>query len=206
MDPENWLPLPNFLEVNENKIREGGPNVALDLRVAIYREMPFFKEVCDLLEKEAAPPVAANETVISTEADEQPMEISVVPTVHELGAISGIGSRNEQIPGTSKRLPEPSNTPSPTRKKANLKTDSPVARLLSKNTLNKLAKTARSKLFRTFPGNPDMPDTSAITDDALESIIQLEKAFQAVTTHAQRFVRTISFPLDLTNKLITTHK
>ena len=46
-----------------------------------------------------------------------------------------------------------------------------------------------------------MPDTSAITDDVLESIIQSRKAFQAVTTHAQRFVRTISFPLDLTNKL-----
>ena len=46
-----------------------------------------------------------------------------------------------------------------------------------------------------------MPDTSAITDDVLESIIQSEKAFQAVTTHARRFVRTISFRLDLTNKL-----
>ena len=98
--------------MNENKIREGDPNVALDLRVAIYREMSFFKEVCDLLEKEAAPPVAANETVISTETDEQPMEVNVVPTVYELGATSGIKSRNKQIPGTSKRLPEPGNTPS----------------------------------------------------------------------------------------------
>ena len=51
-DSENWLPLPNYSGVNESKNREEDPNVAKDLRVAIYREMSFFKEVCDLLESE----------------------------------------------------------------------------------------------------------------------------------------------------------
>ena len=69
------------------------------LTVAIYREMSFFKEVCNLLESKAAPHVAANETVISRETDEQPMEVSVVPTIHELRAATETESRCEPIPG-----------------------------------------------------------------------------------------------------------
>ena len=150
--------------------------------------------MCGLLEREAAPPVAAHETVNSTETEEQPMEVNVVPTIHELSAATGTESHSELIPGTSKRLPEqPVNTPSPTRKKANLMTDSAVLRLLSKNTLDKLAKPARLKLYRTFQKITDMSDTSAVIDDVLDSIIQWEKAFLAITTHAQRFV-TNFFP------------
>ena len=61
LSPENWVPLPNFLEVNENRIREGDPNVALDLRIAIYKEMPFFREIFSVVEEETAPPVAAHD-------------------------------------------------------------------------------------------------------------------------------------------------
>ena len=102
---------------------------------------------------------------------------------------------------SSKRMPEPGDTPSPTRKKANVKTDSPTMRLLSKNTLNKLAKTARSKLYKKFQKNPDMPDPNTISDEVLETIIQSERAYQAITTHAQRFARVVSSPLDLIGKL-----
>ena len=99
--------------------------MAQDLRIAIYRELPFFKEVCDLLESETDPPVAANETVVSTETEERPMETSIVPTVHELNAVARVEEdRGELTPSTSfKRLPEPGDTPSPTRNKANIKTD-----------------------------------------------------------------------------------
>ena len=102
LDSENWLPLPNFLEVNENRIREGDPNVARDLRIAIYRERPFFKEVCDLLESEKVPPVAANETVVSTETEEVPMETRTMRTVHELNAVARVEEgRGEMTPSTS---------------------------------------------------------------------------------------------------------
>ena len=87
------------------------------------------------------------------------------------------------------------------RKKVNLKQDSPVTKLVSKNTLTRLARSAKSKLYKPFPGNPDMPDLNAMTDERIEEIIQSERAYQQVTTQLQRFVRVITVPLDSTNKL-----
>ena len=83
LNPENWVPLPNFLEVNENRIREGDPNVAKVLRLAIYRELSCFQEAYRLLDREA-PPVAANETVVSEGSARLLFDTRVVPSVNEV--------------------------------------------------------------------------------------------------------------------------
>ena len=138
--------------------------MAIDLRLAIYRELPVFKEACQLLDQET-PPVAANETVISEGGAELQASTQVVPSVHEVSMPMEVDEQPEvATPGAStKRHPLPTDSPSPMRKKANLKQDSPVVKLLSKNTLTRLARSAKSKLYRPLPQNPDMPDPSAMS-------------------------------------------
>ena len=131
------------------------------------------------------------------------MDVTVIPATHELNTPMDVDleSRPTTPAHSSKHLPEPSNTPSPTRKKANLNLDSPASKLLSKNTLANLPRTTRAKLYKPFELNPDMPDTGNMNDETLVAIIQSEKAYQMVTTHQQRFAKVISHPSDLTNKL-----
>ena len=158
--------LPNFLEVNENRIREGDPNVAKDLGLAIYRELSCFQEACRLLDREA-PPAAANEAVVSGGSAELLSGTRMVPSVHEVVTPMNISEQLEALAsGTSaKRLPGPGDSSSPMRKKANLIQDSPTTNLLSKNTVKRLARSAKSKLYKPFQGNPDMPDDpNAMTD------------------------------------------
>ena len=77
--------------------------MAKDLRLAIYRELPCFpEEACRLLDREA-PPVAANETVVSEGSAELLSDTRVVPSDHQMGTAMEITEQPE-VP-SAKRPP-----------------------------------------------------------------------------------------------------
>ena len=67
--------------------------------------------------------------------------------------------------------------------------------------MTKLARPVKSKLYKVFSRNPDMPDMIALTDKVIEEMIRTERMYQLMTSHMQRFKRVISLPADITDKL-----